>query len=146
MRHTTERDGRALVVALTLAVLLALPLVAMARKTNMLGAQEMLFGRGSAGVGVNGQVELILTSVAGETSWTWTVCNDGSDVILFSPGSIRGTALTTPAAVAEGTTANMGNVGRVLAGDCVEFGDLKASTAVLQGETTTQSFSVWGTR
>jgi len=154
MTHRQNREGRMVlaVAVLVTAATMILPALARARDINMRGAQVMLFARGSAGVGVNGQVELVLTSVTSETSYAWTFCNDGSDEILISPGSTKGTALTAPTDNAAGTPGSggvqvtMGTVGRILIGDCIEFADLKAKTAVLQGETTTQAYSVWGTR
>ncbi len=138
-------------LALAIAAVCLWVLAAGAKPLNMRGPIEMLFARGSAGVGVGGQVELVLTAVTDETSYSWDFCNTGTDEILISPGSVKGTELVTPTANVAGTPGSggvqviMGTTGRILVGECVEL-DLKAKTAVLQGETTTQTYAVWGTR
>lgn len=145
--NRNHREGRMVLILAIAAVLVTMAVqIVSARPNNMRGAEDFLYARGSAGVGVLGQIQFTLTSATGETGWAWSFCNDGTDEVIFQAGATRGTELTTPALGAEGTTVTMGSVGRLNVGRCVEVGDLKEATAVFQGETTTQSVSVWGTK
>ena len=154
MRNRDNRAGAAIlgVILLALAGILLAAVSVDAKPKDMRGPIEMLYARGSAGIGVDGQVELVLAAITtDETSYTWAFCNDGTDEILMKPGAVKGTALTTPTDNAAGTPGSggaqvtMGTVGRIPAATCIEL-DLEGQTAVLQGETTTQAYSVWGTR
>lgn len=118
---------------------------AKARNLGTTSPRVLLYANGTAGVGVGGQVQINLNSGT-EVTYTFTGCNDGGDEILVEMDVVAGTELTTPTFEVAGSVITPSSVGRLFTNECVELGDYSSFTAVLQGETTAESFRIWGKR